>query len=59
MAHRRRNTGRAVITGVVAEGWLKGHAVSGIYTVIRCEHDGITSNCFEVTLDIIKRHSND
>src|SRR6185369_8869871 len=49
----------AALTGFVTDGWLKGHAVEGVYTVIRCEHDGVTSNCFEVTLDIIKRHSND
>jgi hypothetical protein len=46
-----------VITGVVTDGWLKGHAVNGEYTIIPpCVG---TANCIEVTLDIIKRHSND
>jgi hypothetical protein len=47
----------AVITGVVTDGWLKDHAVDGEYTIIPpCVG---TVNCIEVTLDIIKRHSND
>ena len=42
----------AVIAGVVTDGWLKGHAVNGAYTIIPpC---GGTANCIEVTLDIIK-----
>ena len=48
----------AVITGVVTDGWLKGHAVDGEYTIFPpCV--GTAFNCIEVTLDIIKRHSND
>ena len=47
----------AVISGVVTDGWRKGHAVNGQYTIIPpCVG---TVNCIEVTLDIIKRHSND
>ena len=47
----------AVITGAVTNGWLKGHAVNGEYTIIPpCVG---TVNCIEVTLDIIKRHSKD
>ena len=47
----------AVITGVVTDGWLKGHAVDGEYMIFPpcCG----TGNRIEVTLDIIKRHSND
>jgi len=32
--------------------------VEGEYTVIACEHDGITSNCFQGTLEI-ETDSND
>jgi hypothetical protein len=47
----------AVITGVVTDGWLKDHEVNGEYTIFPpCVGTG---NCIEVTLDIIKRHSND
>ena len=47
----------AVITGVVTDGWLKDHAVNGEYTIIPpCVG---TVNCIEVTLDIIKRHSDE
>ena len=47
----------AVITGVVTDGWLKGHAVDGEYTIFPpcCG----TGNRIEVTLYLIKRHSND
>jgi len=51
-----------VIIGVVTDGWLKGHAVEGGWTVIApCGYDGGVGigNCFDLTLDIIKRHSND
>jgi hypothetical protein len=48
----------AVITGIVTEGWLKGHAVKGEYTVITCDHVGPSPNCFEGTLKI-DRDSND
>jgi len=52
----------AVMTGVVTDGWLKNHAVEGGYTVIpACGYGGGVGigNCFDVTLDIIKRDSND
>jgi hypothetical protein len=51
---------KGVITGVVTDGWLKGHAVEGEWTVIDpCYETGGVGNCFEVTLDLIKRHSNE
>jgi hypothetical protein len=53
---------KGTITGVVTEGWLKGHAVEGEWTVIPpCGYDGGVGigNCFDLTLNIIKRHSND
>ena len=33
---------KAVILGVVTEGWLKGHAVEGEFTQIAIDHDGGT-----------------
>lgn len=48
------------ITGVVTEGWLKGHLVKGEWTVIApCYTPGTgVGNCFEVTLEI-QRDSRD
>ena len=43
---------KAVITGVVTDGWLKGHAVEGEYTQITLVHDGITSDAYQGTLEI-------
>jgi hypothetical protein len=45
---------KAVIIGVVTEGWLKGNLVQGEYTQIQCSHDGITTDCFQGTLDILR-----
>jgi hypothetical protein len=51
---------KAVVIGVVTEGWLKGHAVSGEWTEIPpCYAPGTgLGNCFEVTLEI-ERDSRD
>jgi hypothetical protein len=49
---------KAVIIGVVTDGWLKGHAVEGEYTQFTLEHDGITSAAYPGTLEI-KGDSND
>jgi hypothetical protein len=43
---------KAVLIGVVTDGWLKGHAVKGEYTVITCEHVGVEPLCYEGTLKI-------
>ena len=49
---------KAVIVGVVTDGWLKGHAVEGEFTQIKCNHDGTTSDCYSGTLEI-QRDSRD
>ena len=51
---------KGVIIGVVTDGWLKGHAVEGEWTVIPpCYAPGTgLGNCFEVTLEI-ERDRND
>jgi len=41
----------AVVTGVVTDGWLKGHAVTGEYTQFACDK-GITGACYEGSLNI-------
>ena len=48
----------AAITGIVTDGWLRGHALEGEYTEIQCSHDGITSSCWEGSLEI-QRDSRD
>ena len=45
---------KAVIIGVVTDGWLTGNLVEGEYTQITCEHDGPTPDCFRGTLDILR-----
>jgi hypothetical protein len=49
-----------VIVGVVIDGWLKGHAVEGEWTVVPAcyDPDDGVGNCFEVTLEI-QRDSRD
>jgi len=44
---------KAVIIGVVTDGWQKGNLVEGEYTQIKCSHDNITTDCFQGTLDIL------
>ena len=36
----------AVVLGVVIDGWQKGKLVTGQFTQITCDHDGITTDCF-------------
>ena len=45
---------KAVIIGVVTDGWLTGNLVQGEYTQIKCSHDNITTDCFQGTLDILR-----
>jgi hypothetical protein len=44
---------KAVIIGIVTDGWQTGNIVEGEYTQIRCAHDNITTDCFRGTLDIL------
>jgi len=43
----------ARLWGVVTDGWCKGCPVRGEYTEIQHEHDGITTDAWQGTLDII------
>ena len=38
---------------MVTDGWCKGQLVRGQYTEIQHEHDGITSDAWQGTLDIV------
>jgi hypothetical protein len=54
LVHVEQTGLKAVITGVVTDGWLKGHAVQGEYTQGPCGHDGITTDCYTGTLAIAR-----
>jgi len=45
---------KAVISGVVTNGWLKGNLVEAGYTQITCNHDGTSTDCFQGWLDILR-----
>ncbi len=53
LVHVEQTGLRAVISGVVTDGWLKGHAVKGKYTQITCSQapDG---TCFQGTLNVLR-----
>jgi len=48
----------AAISGIVTEGWLQGHPLEGEFTEIQCTHDGITTACYEGSLEV-QRDSRD
>ena len=53
LVHVEQTGLRAVISGVVTDGWLKGHPVQGAYRQITCSQapDG---TCYQGTLDILR-----
>jgi hypothetical protein len=52
LVHVEQTGLEAVITGVVTDGWGKGNLVTGQYTEIKCDHDGVTTDCWQGTIDI-------
>lgn len=54
LVHVEQTGLEAVISGVVIDGWGKGNLVKGAYTEIKCDHDGITTDCWQGTLDIAR-----
>jgi hypothetical protein len=54
LVHVEQTGMKAVITGVVTDGWLKGSPVEGKYTQVTCAHDGTSTDCFRGTLDILR-----
>ena len=51
LVHVEQTGLKAVIIGVVTDGWLKGHKVEGQYTQITCPQS--SGGCFQGTLDIM------
>ena len=51
LVHVEQTGKEAVISGVVTDGWGKGNPVKGQYTEIKCDHDGVTTDCWRGTLD--------
>jgi hypothetical protein len=51
LVHVEQTGLHAVISGVVTKGWGKGKLLTGEYTEIKAEHDGITTDCWQGTLD--------
>jgi hypothetical protein len=54
LVHVEQTGLKAVIIGVVTDGWLKGRPVEGKYDVVSCTHDATTTDCFQGTLDIAR-----
>lgn len=52
LVHVEQTGPNAVITGVVIDGWGKGRPVTGSYTEIKCEHDGVTTDCWRGRLEM-------
>ena len=52
LMHIEQTGAKAVLSGVVTEGWLKGHQVTGEYKVITCTQS--SGGCFQGTLDILR-----
>ncbi|MFZ2013062.1 MAG: hypothetical protein WAV00_04505 [Nocardioides sp.] len=44
----------ATLSGVITDGWCKGSLVRGEYTEIQYEHDGITTDAWQGTIDIVE-----
>ncbi len=50
LVHVEQTGLHAVISGVVTDGWMKGSPVNGEYTEIKCDHDGMTTDCWQGAL---------
>jgi hypothetical protein len=53
LVHVEQTGLKAVISGVVTDGWLKGSPVEGKYTQITCTQ-APNGTCFQGTLDILR-----
>jgi hypothetical protein len=54
LVHVEQTGPEAAITGVVTDGWGKGNLVTGNYTEIKCDHNGMTTDWWQGSLDIAK-----
>lgn len=53
LVHVEQTGLKAVISGVIIDGWGKGSPVQGEYTEIKCDHDGMTTDCWQGTLEVV------
>jgi hypothetical protein len=53
LVHVEQTGLEAVISGVVIDGWGKGRPVRGAYSEIQCDHDGVTTDCWRGSLEIV------
>ena len=44
-----------VVRGVVMDGWRKGAGVSGQFREVQCEHDGVTTDCWQGSITVEAR----
>jgi hypothetical protein len=54
LVHVEQTGLKAVIIGVVTDGWMKGNPIEAEYTQGPCTHDGITTDCFQGSLNIMQ-----
>jgi hypothetical protein len=52
LVHVEQTGLKAVVNGVVIDGWGKGRQVTGEYTEIQCRHDGVTTDCWQGSLTV-------
>lgn len=43
----------ANISGIVTDGWRKGDLVLGGYREVQCEHDGVTTDCWQGSISVV------
>ena len=43
----------AILSGVVTDGWRKGSLVRGEYNEIQHEHDGVTTDAWQGSVDLV------
>lgn len=51
LVHVEQTGLQAVISGVVIDGLGKGNLLKGEYTEVKCDHDGVTTDCWQGTVD--------
>ena len=54
LVHVEQTGLEAAIDGIVIDGWGKGNRVTGGYTQIKCDHDGITTDCYQGALSVAR-----
>jgi hypothetical protein len=52
LVHVEQTGLQATISGVVTEGWGKGRPVSGSFDEIKCDHDGITTDFWQGSVEV-------